>query len=154
MFVHYESEVPLPVAEVERRLDSLRSDLYSMADVAFREGEELRARVGPGAGTFAKEVRLAIGTPEIHRSGLIYPLSWSAVGSENLFPHLTADLILAHVGHSKTRIVLDGTYQPPLGPLGRVIDRALLRRVAESTVRSWVDRLAESLMVDITPQGC
>lgn len=146
MFIRHESEVALPLSEVERRLDIVRSDLGSMADVAYREGEELRAKVGPGAGAVAKEVRLFIGTPEIHRTGLIYPVSWSAIGSENLFPRLTADLMLSHVGHDRTKIVLEGTYQPPLGPLGKVMDRTLLRHVAESTVRAWTDRLAESLV--------
>jgi hypothetical protein len=121
-----------------------------MADVAYRDGEELRARVGPGAGALAKEVRLVLGPPEVHRSGLLYPLSWSAVGSENLFPRLTADLLVSHVGHDRTRITVDGTYQPPLGPLGKVIDRALLRRVAEATVRAWTDRLAEALTAPIS----
>jgi hypothetical protein len=153
MFVHHESEVPLPMSEVEHRLDSLRTDPDSMADVVYREGDELRARVGPGTGSVAKEIRLVIGTPEIHKSGLIYPISWSAIGSESLFPSLTADLTLSHVGHDRTRIVLEGTYQPPLGSLGKVIDRALLRRVAESTVRAWTDRLAESLAGKVRSSG-
>ncbi|MET0565075.1 MAG: hypothetical protein ABW021_01350 [Acidimicrobiia bacterium] len=145
MFVHYETEVSLPLPEVQRGLDSVRSELRTMADVAYREGEELRARVGPGAGKIAKEVRLEIGPPEIHRSGLVYPVSWSAVGSETLFPRLNADLIVSHIGPDQTRIIMDGTYQPPLGPLGKVVDRVLLRRVAESTVKTWVDRLADSI---------
>jgi hypothetical protein len=97
----------------------------------------------------AKEVRLVIGAPEIHKSGLFYPVRWSAIGSENLFPRLTADLILSHVGHDRTRVVLEGTYQPPLGALGKVMDRALLRRVADSTVRAWTERLAESLAAGV-----
>jgi hypothetical protein len=32
--------------------------------------------------------------------------------------------------------------------LGKVVDRVLLRKVAESTVQSWVDRLAEALTAD------
>jgi hypothetical protein len=147
MFVHYETEVPLPMAEVESGIATLGSELGSMANVAYREGEELRARVGPGAGTVAKEVRVGIGSPEIHRSGLIYSVRWSAVGSELIFPRLTADLIVSHVGPERTRLVLDGTYQPPLGQLGKMVDRVLLRRVADSTVQAWMDRLAESLTV-------
>jgi hypothetical protein len=147
MFVHYETKVHLPLPDVQRGFDSLQSQLRTLADVAYREGEELRARVGPGAGAVAKEVRLEIGAPEIHRSGLVYPVSWSAVGAEMLFPRLNADLIVSHIGPAQTRIIMDGTYQPPLGPLGRVVDRVLLRRVAESTVKTWVDRLAESLTV-------
>lgn len=133
------------MAEVEHGLDDLRSHLGSWADVVYREGEELRARVGPGTGGFAKEVRLEIGTPEIHRSGLVYPIKWSATGAEVLFPKLNADLILSHIGTAETRIVFEGTYEPPLGPLGKVVDRVLLRRVADSTVRSWVDRLTVAL---------
>jgi hypothetical protein len=57
MFVHHESEVALPMSEVQRRLEGLRSDLGSMANVAYREGEELRAKVGPGAGANAQARR-------------------------------------------------------------------------------------------------
>jgi hypothetical protein len=96
-------------------------------------------------GKVAKEVRLVIGAPEVHRSGIIYPVSWSAVGSEMLFPRLTAELIISHVGPDRTRIVMDGTYQPPLGQLGKVVDRVVLRRVADATVKTWVDHLAESI---------
>jgi hypothetical protein len=148
MFVHYDTEVPIPMADVERRVGQLRSDLASWADVAYREGEELRARVGPEGSNFAKEIRLEIGSAEVHRSGLIFPLKWSATGAELLFPRLSADLILSHIGQYDTRISLAGTYQPPLGTLGKVVDRVLLRKVAESTVQSWVDRLAEALTAD------
>ncbi|HEX6147130.1 MAG TPA: hypothetical protein VF083_10165 [Acidimicrobiia bacterium] len=148
MFVHYDTEVPIAMADVEHRLDRLRSDFESWADVAYREGEELRARVGPKEGAVAKEVRLEIGTAEIHRSGLIYPLKWSATGAELLFPRLNAELSLSHVGQHQTKISLAGTYQPPLGPLGKVVDRVLLRRVAESTVKAWVDHLAEALVAN------
>jgi len=148
MFVHYETEVSLPMADVEHRLDELRSDLGSWADVAYREGEELRARVGPGAGSVAKEVRLEIGTAEIHRSGLIYPVGWTATGAERLFPRLSAELRISHVGLQRTKITLDGTYEPPLGPLGRVVDRVLLRGVAESTVKAWIERMAAALTAE------
>jgi hypothetical protein len=145
MFVHYETEVHLSMPAVERGMETVGTQLGALADLAYREGEELRSRVGPGPGNLAKEVRLEIGAPQIHRTGLIYPMTWSAVGAEMLFPRLNADLVVSHIGSDRTRIVLDGTYQPPLGSLGKVVDRILLRRVAESTVKSWVDRLADSL---------
>ena len=146
MFVRYETEVPLSMPIVESALDGIESQLSALADLAYREGEELRSRVGPGPGNLAKEVRLEIGSPQIHRTGLIYPVSWSAVGAEALFPRLNADLVISHIGVHRTRIIMDGTYEPPLGQIGRVVDRILLRRIAESTVKSWVDRLAESLI--------
>jgi hypothetical protein len=147
MFVSYETEVPVPMAQVERRLEHLRLDLKSWADVAYRDGEELRSRVGPSQGSIAKEIRLEIGVSDVHRAGVVYPMSWTATGAELLFPRLDADLTLSHAGPDATRIALDGTYEPPLGPFGRVVDRILLRRVAESTVKAWIDRLAAAIEV-------
>ena len=146
MFVHYFTYVPLPLGVVEHRLDDLRDALEDWAGVAYREGEELRAKVGPSVGGHAKEVRLVIGTAEIHRTGLVYPISWTAVGARALFPKLTGDLVLSHVGPEKTKLLLEANYQPPLGPLGRVVDRVVLGRFAESTVKNWVDQLAEALI--------
>ncbi|MDP9145248.1 MAG: hypothetical protein M3N43_11225 [Actinomycetota bacterium] len=145
MFVGYHTFVSLPMAEVENRLDELRSDLKSWAGIAYRDGEELRTRVGPSEGRLAKEVRLEIGMAEIHRAGLVYPISWSATGAEILFPKLSADLTISHVGSHQTRITLEGTYETPLGSLGRVVDRVVLRKIADATVKAWVDRLADAL---------
>lgn len=145
MFVGYHTYVPLPMAEVQKRLGELHSHFGSWADIAYRDGEELRARVGPSPGNLAKEVRLEIGSAEIHHAGLVYPISWSATGAGILFPRLTADLTVSHVGSNQTKISLEGTYEPPLGSLGRVVDRVLLRRVADSTVKAWIDRLADAL---------
>ena len=146
MFVRYFTYVPLPLGVVEHRLDDLRDALEDWAGVAYREGEELRAKVGPSVGGHAKEVRLVIGTAEIHRTGLVYPISWTAVGASALFPRLTGELVLSHIGPEKTKLSLEATYQPPLGPLGRVVDRVVLGRFAESTVKNWVDQLAEALI--------
>ncbi len=146
MFVHYYTYVPLPLGVVEHRLDALRDALEDWAGVAYREGEELRAKVGPSVGGHAKEVKLVIGVAEIHRTGLVYPISWTAVGAQTLFPKLTGELVLSHVGPEQTRLSLEATYQPPMGPLGRVVDRVVLGRFAESTVKNWVDQLAEALI--------
>ena len=148
MFVHYFAYVPLHLGVVEHRLDSLRDDLEGWAGVAYREGEELRAKVGPSIDGRAKEVTLEIGIAEIHRSGLVYPISWTAIGAQALFPKLTGELVLSHVGPAKTKLSLEATYRPPMGALGKMADRVLLGRFAESTVQNWVDQLAGALTAD------
>jgi hypothetical protein len=144
LFIEVTSHVRASVAEVENALDRVRAHLEEWADVAYREGEALQARVGPTE-ALAKVVELDIGVAEIHSYGLSYPVHWSAVGARILFPELTADLILSNDGKGATKLTLRGTYRPPMGPLGRIADRALLGRIAEATVRSWMDRLAEAL---------
>jgi len=146
VFVHYFTHVPLNMSEVETRLDSLRNNLTEMADVAYREGEELRSKVGPWVDGYAKEVELEIGTAQLHRTGIAYPITWIATGAEVLFPKLQAELLLAHVGKNSTRMALEGTYEPPLGFVGKVADRAVLGRYADAAVRNWLDRLAAALV--------
>ena len=144
MFVEYSTKVDAGLAQVEKELDQIRANLQEWADIAYREGEQLRARVGP-SDSVAREVNLEIGVAEIHSSGLVYPIHWTATGATLLFPELRADLVLSKDGSTRTALTLKGTYQPPLGMLGRIADRAGLGRVAEATVRHWIDRLALAL---------
>src|SRR3989337_1193095 len=109
MFVKYETVVGVPLGVVEQRLDALHGDLAEWAGIAYRQGESLRAKVGPGVDGLAKEVRLQIGAHEIHRQGLVYPIKWVATNASALFPTMTADLVLSHVGPSRTRISFEGT---------------------------------------------
>lgn len=148
MFVEYSVKVDAPLARVEKSLDRVRSSLEEWADIAYREGEQLHARVGPSA-TVAHEVRLDIGLAEIHSSGLVYPIHWTAQGAGLLFPELNADLVLSKAGSGTTQLTLKATYKPPLGVFGRLVDRALLGRFAEATVVDWMDRLAEALSSDV-----
>lgn len=144
MFIHYSTHVPVGLAEVEKRLDRVKGELQEWADLAYREGEELRSKVGPTPG-LAKSVALEIGLAEIHRTGLVYPIKWTAHGAGALFPELNADLALSQMGPDMTSLSLDGTYEPPLGVVGRVADRMILGRLADATVRNWMDRLAEAV---------
>lgn len=144
VFIHCSTHVSVSLPEVEKRLDHLRADLEQWADIAYREGEDLRSRVGPIDG-LAKSISLEIGLGEIHRSGLVYPIKWTASGASALFPELNADLALSQMGPHMTSLSLDGTYEPPLGVVGRVVDRVVLGRVADATVRNWMDRLADAL---------
>ena len=152
MFVSYSAVVRTPLPVVEQRLDALHDHLDEWAGIAYHEGESLRAKVGPAGDGLAKEVRLEIGSHEIHRKGLVYPVNWVATGARTLFPTMSADLVFSHDGPTQTRITFDGTYEPPLGPLGRVIDRIALRRVADATVKDWVDRIASALEAEPVSQ--
>lgn len=144
MFVEYATEVTAPLGVVENNLERVRASLEQWADIAYRDGEQLTARVGPTE-NIAHRVELAIGIAGIQRSGLVYPIAWKASGATVLFPVLDADLVLTKLGADRTRITLRGTYKPPLGVVGRLADRAILGRIAEATVRNWVDRLAGEL---------
>lgn len=150
MFIEHTVTIERGLAEAEKAIDRLRSDMESWADLAYRENEQLRSRVGPNEHV-AREVRLDVGMAEIHSSGLVYPIHWTAQSAHLLFPELDADLVLSKVGSQRTSLTLKGNYKPPLGPLGRLADRAVLRRVAEATIIDWMNRLAGALSPDAQP---
>ena len=64
---------------------------------------------------------------------------------------MDAELELASLGPQLTQLSISGRYQPPMGLVGRTIDKALLSRVAEATIKDFVDRLASALEATLTP---
>ncbi len=58
---------------------------------------------------------------------------------------LDGELEVAPLGPNLTQVGLSASYKPPRGLLGASLDRALLHRVAEATVRDFVKRVAAVL---------
>lgn len=144
MFVYYFVHVRRPFNQVETSLLAHLNHLGPFADAAYREGEDLRDKVGLSRDhpVVAKTVQLLSGTPLRGAQQTTIPFAWEATGTPGLFPKLDADLIVAAVGPELSQIAMRGTYAPPLGPLGRALDRAVLHRVAEASVKSFIDRVA------------
>lgn len=153
MFVYYFVHLNEPFAEVDARLDRIVASLDAIASDAYRAGEDLRARIGLGSGVLAKTVRINVGDPLRHQGETAIPISWHATGTPALFPRLDGELVIAAVGPDLTQLTLRGSYRTPLGPVGRALDRAVLHRVAEASVKGLVDRLAVSLQDRREPAG-
>jgi hypothetical protein len=80
------------------------------------------------------------------RATLTVPLRWEATGAAGeLFPVLDADLTMARHGADQTLLMLTGTYRPPFGRAGALLDRAILSRIATATIRSLLHGLAAAI---------
>ena len=77
-------------------------------------------------------------------SRLLLPIEWRPASAQSLFPTLDADIEIAPLG-GRTHLSITARYDPPLGTVGRALDRALLHRVAEATIKDFLDRAAEEL---------
>jgi hypothetical protein len=55
---------------------------------------------------------------------------------------LDADVRLTPAGEHVTLLSMAGSYRPPFGSLGQVLDRAILHRVAAATIRGFVAQVA------------
>ena len=137
-------EVPAELAEL--KLGSGGGWLDPLAVQAHGEGEELRIRIGPGAASWlAKAVTVHVGSARRSGEETLIPLSWDATGVPGLFPRLVAELRIRAVDPERAELSLTGHYLPPLGRTGQLLDEALLGRLARSTVRSFLRRVARAL---------
>lgn len=78
-------------------------------------------------------------------------MSWRATGPDRLFPQLDADLEVAALGRGRTQLSISARYRPPMGAAGRALDRALLHRVAEATIKDFLDRVGERVAAREAP---
>jgi hypothetical protein len=145
MFIYYFIHVEHPFEETEPALLRMLPGLHGWADDAYRKGEHLQTCIGTRSRVLAKTVDVSVGSPSRGPGETWIPIRWEASGTPSLFPSMDADLIVATVGASLTQVALRGTYHAPFGKVGQAVDRMLLHRVAEASVKTLLDRIAASL---------
>jgi hypothetical protein len=148
MFARYFVELPISPEEVERALSRDPSLwLPGLAERAHHRGNQLLAEVGFGEAVRIKRtVAVELGRSVRTGSKVVFPLRWASSGGANLFPSLDADLEVAPIRPGRTQLAMSARYVPPFGTVGRVIDRAVLSRVAEATLKDFLDRVADTIM--------
>lgn len=150
MFVRYFLDLPKPFEEVQTALlASPETWVPGLARDAEDRGARLLAEVGFALDEdrrVEKEVEIQLGEAYHLPSKALLPLTWRATGPRTLFPSLDADLEIASLGAHRTQLSISGRYRPPLGAVGRALDRAMLHRVAEATVKDFLDRVGEILL--------
>ncbi len=154
MLVYDFLRIPLPVTEVRRRLLGAVGGLWQqVAEAAYDEGEALLGRVGPFGPVpgLSKAVSVQAGTVRDRGEGFVMPLRWSATGPAELFPAMEADLEISALGAAESQLRISGSYDPPLGSVGRQLDRLLLHQLAEATVRAFLGQLVAALLVEPVP---
>jgi hypothetical protein len=135
-------DIPLPLGAVEHALLS-GEELGVWAEAAYRMGEGLA--LGPSK-SLAAPVTLEVGDPVSGSDSIRFPVRWEAVGAQWLFPHMEAELVLSELTSQITHIALRGSYRPPLEKFGAALDRLAFHRVAEATVRHFLERLAAGIL--------
>jgi hypothetical protein len=148
VFARYFVELPISPEEVERALSrDPRLWLPGLAERAHHRGDLLLAEVGFGDVVRIKRtVAVELGQSVRSGSKIVFPMRWTASEAAGLFPSLDADLEVAPLRPGRTQLAMSARYVPPFGTVGRVIDRAVLSRVAEATLKDFLDRVADAIM--------
>jgi hypothetical protein len=156
MFVRTFVEIEAPYAAVDAALTSDAKEwLPALASSAGDGGERRMAEVGFGkAMRVGRHVVVTMGEPARLEFKTLQPISWHPAHAEALLPAMDAEIEVAPMGAAHTQLAMTARYTPPFGMVGRVADRALLHRVAEATIKDFVERVAASLEERLTAPGC
>ena len=139
-------QVEIAAGTVAERLSMGSSWLFPLMEAAHAEGDLLRVRVGPrGPSWLAKTVLVRLGRVEERGEERAMPITWDARGPSGLFPRMEAEIVVSAVDAERSELRLRGSYHPPLGRAGQLLDEALLHRVAKATVRVFLRRVADAL---------
>jgi hypothetical protein len=128
--------------------------LAQTSQVACEGGAAGLLRVGPAGPVAAKLVRVCFLDPVYRGDVMTVGLRWEAAGAAgSLFPVLDANISICPAGDEAVRLMLAGSYRPPLGHLGAGLDRAIMHKVAAATMRGLLQSVAEAL-ASPAPAGC
>jgi hypothetical protein len=150
MFAIHRVTINASYAEVSGRLPHLISwgALEDVSQKVYDGGLTTRLRVGPLGGLHGLSKLVRVRTLEpVHIGGkTMVAIRWDATGlTGELFPALDAQLTLIPAGDDRCDVELLGIYRPPFGRAGKILDHAFLERVADSTIRAFLDQTAAIL---------
>jgi hypothetical protein len=138
MFVGHEVLLEVSFALARERLVRLTENgaLISASEDAY--GRETVGLTRVGVAGLSKLVRVQLRELAWTDRSAGLAIRWEATGpGGGLFPVLDADLRLAFTGDQVTVLTMAGVYRPPLGPLGEALDRVIMHRVADATIRNF-----------------
>ena len=148
MFVRYFALVDRPFDEVARDfVTGAESWMPALAVTADAKGSRMLSELGFDIAYRRLSRRIDVRTGAAYGEDrvILVPLEWRSSRASALFPVLTGEIEIAMIGSSITQVGLSATYEPPFGAAGRSADRTLLHRVAEVTVKNFVDAIVKRL---------
>ena len=152
MFVRAEAQAEISFALAQARLAKLaRADwLLSASQGAYGAPATDLARAAPPGSMRGKSRLVNVHSRDLSagRGSAHLALRWEAIGpGGELFPTLDADIALSPAGAHATTLTLTGVYRPPPGNRGGELDQVVLRRVADATIHTFVNRIADAIIV-------
>jgi len=132
---------------------TFRAATRAAADRARSVAAALRVSIaGVDVGT---EIDITVGEvaetpPEQGRSpSTRIPIEWEAARQPRLFPLMRAELSLYPLTSTESQLDFAGSYEPPLGPVGSVLDAVVGHRIAEASVHRFVVDVAHHLRAQL-----
>lgn len=147
--------VAAPTAAAQTRLVARLALDQLQSEAVSSHGEAAEILMRAGFGPVSKQVKVRALPPFTRNKTIVIPIRWEATSAAgSLFPALDANIELSprtdDHGRPATEIAVLGSYRPPLGALGAVVDHVVLRQAALATIRSFLRDLAAVVQPDAT----
>jgi hypothetical protein len=134
---------------VNRPFDAVREALVIDAVELFERHLHVSVaglEVGKDVVVKVKRVEPHVGAPgHIAPDAIRFDLEWQAEKSPELFPSMIAELVAYPLGPNETQLDLVGRYEPPGGVIGNAADWLVGHRIAEASVKQFLDDVAGRL---------
>lgn len=150
MFIRNEARLAVGFPAAAARLPALarHGGLLNASEAAYAAGIAQLERADPP--------RPAAGMPRLvtahfrelagHRDMAGLALRWEASGPGfDLFPALDADVTLSRAGERATTLTMAGVYRARYGDLSGGLDDAVVRDMADETIRAFVGLMAAAI---------
>jgi len=92
-----------------------------------------------------KHVVVSLGKPTRTTTWTVIPMDWKATFPKQLFPSMSGRIELAPVDKTISRLTVSGMYEPPLGKLGRQLDKTLMQGIADTTIKELAESIAQRI---------
>jgi len=140
MFAWSRLELPLPFACL---VEAIRDGPGSwVPELREEPAGRLLSTVMVGSG-LQRNVVVSLGRLEAGDGWLIQPISLRAAEMDVLFPVFAGELQAARLPDAWTELALVGSYEPPLGPVGELVDRVVMHRLARHALAGFLARTGE-----------
>lgn len=133
--VHDYVTVLCPFDQIQRAVASFVGSLPVENDTA-----QLPIRVQLGDLTLERKADLTLRHARAYPGYEIMDIAW-APHDDAPYPHFSGILSAEDEGGNFCRLDLDGSYAPPLGPAGALLDAAVGKRIAEAAIHDVLERL-------------
>ncbi len=154
MFLKTYVELAKPFDQVRQvLLDDVDRWLPNLAQETGQEGERMLVDVGLAVGRrrLRRPAQLLVGSAQVSERLASLPIQLRMRRSDGLFPSFDGFLEAAWLGRERTQLVLEAQYEPPLGLMGRALDRGMLHRVAETAARGLLEAVAARIAAEAKP---
>ena len=145
VLIRYYLEVSHPASAIEAVLSrDPQSWLPEIVRASNRRGMQIISRVGLNFGHRRIDRAVSLTVSRSHQVGdtCVIPFAWTPTAENSMLPALDGDLEISPLGGDTSQLAISASYRPPLGWLGALSDRALMRRVAEATIKDFLDHVA------------